>query len=170
MSVNLSVNRFICEPDWTMGKFYEDEKMTGYTMEDEIRNVKIKGETAIWGGKYKLESRFSPKFSYKFYWNRKTEKLLWFMDYNKLPKIQKADFAPHLLFWITNVPKFDYILIHWGNTDDDTDGCLIIGDKMGTVNGKGAVINSKKFYIDFYQRNFPKLDANSYITIENPIQ
>ena len=29
---------------------------------------------------------------------------------------------------ITDVPNFEYILIHTGNTDEHTAGCLIVGD------------------------------------------
>jgi len=29
---------------------------------------------------------------------------------------------------ITDVPGFEYILIHTGNTDEHTSGCLIVGD------------------------------------------
>ena len=31
---------------------------------------------------------------------------------------------------VQNVPGFEYILIHTGNTDEHTSGCLIIGDSQ----------------------------------------
>lgn len=164
--INLSIKRFDLAKNYTYGVFYEDDSMQGFTIEDEVRNLKIKGLTAIPFGKYSLETRFSPKFSHRFYWNSKLNKLLFFKDYNALPKAQKADYVPHELFWIKNVPSFEYILIHWGNTANDTDGCIIIGDKMGKINNTPAVINSIRFYKDFYERQFPKFEhGKSFITI-----
>jgi len=43
---------------------------------------------------------------------------------------------------LLNVPGFDGILIHSGNTHQDTSGCLIVGDNKEV----GRVINSKLRY------------------------
>ena len=32
---------------------------------------------------------------------------------------------------VTNVPNFEYILIHTGNSDEHTAGCLLLGDSQG---------------------------------------
>jgi len=165
--VALKIKRFDLEKDWTLGKLYENNTLTGYTVEDEVRNIKLKGETAIPLGRYKLASRYSPKFSYQYYWNGETNKLIFYKDFNLLSKDEKRAFVPHSLIWILNIPNFQYVLIHWGNTDLDTEGCIIIGDKIGTIKGRSGVINSRRFYIDFYQRVYPELDNNSFITLEN---
>src|SRR6185436_6603557 len=81
--------------------------------------------TCIPDGTYALGTRWSPKFSPK---------------YN------------HEMVWVKNVPGFEFILIHTGNTIDDTEGCLIIGDRIGVVKGKDAVLNSKATYLRFYGR------------------
>lgn len=50
---------------------------------------------------------------------------------------------PHT-WQIVGVPDRDGILIHNGNTEDDTHGCIIVGDSMGKIDGLPAVLNSVK--------------------------
>ena len=50
-------------------------------------------------------------------------------------------------------------LIHTGNTVNDTEGCLIIGDKIGVVKQKDAVLNSKAAYLRFYDRIIGSIKA-----------
>jgi Family of unknown function (DUF5675) len=44
---------------------------------------------------------------------------------------------------ITGVPDREAILIHNGNTEADSKGCVLVGDSTGEINGKPAVLNSK---------------------------
>lgn len=50
---------------------------------------------------------------------------------------------PHLL----NVPGFDGIRIHPGNTDHDTEGCLLPGTEIGP---DGSVLHSRDAYEHWY--------------------
>lgn len=60
---------------------------------------------------------------------------------------------------INNVKGFEGIRIHSGNTDKDTEGCILVGENKV----KGKVINSR----ETYNRLFAKLTKNkNNITIE----
>lgn len=47
------------------------------------------------------------------------------------------------VYEVTNVPGRSAILIHNGNTEKDTLGCILIGNKLGAVNNEPAVLESK---------------------------
>jgi len=80
----------------TIGEMTIDGKFECYTLEDVERDVKIKSETAIPKGTYKVIINQSNRF----------KKLL-----------------PLLL----KVKGFEGIRIHAGNTNHDTEGCILVG-------------------------------------------
>lgn len=52
-------------------------------------------------------------------------------------------------FEITGVPGRSHILIHVGNTTDDTQGCPLIGSRVGVLGGRLAVLASKAAFDEF---------------------
>ena len=50
--------------------------------------------------------------------------------------------------WVRGVPDRTYILIHTGNSTEDTAGCVIVGQAAHP----GLVINSRKTYEQLYNR------------------
>lgn len=114
---------------YTIGKLYVDGQYICDTIEDadrglsdsmsleEIERKKKYGITAIPTGCYKvIMNVVSPKFK-----NRS-----WAKPYGgKLPRLQ-------------NVKGFDGVLIHVGNTAEDSLGCILVGENKV----KGQVINS----------------------------
>lgn len=82
-------------------------KFLAYTLEDEYREQKEFGETRIPDGTYQLGLRtiggYNQKYSKRF-----------------------ADIHIGMLH-VLDVPNFEYILIHCGNTDEHTAGCLLVG-------------------------------------------
>ena len=143
--------------NWTISRFYFDGKfkykghqyefnnqLMGYGIEDEIRKVKVMHETAIPSGSYNLSLTQSPKFSKSYYIN--SEGLI--MPASDRDSIAAAlEYAqPHPLVTINNVPNFERVLIHWGNTDKDTSGCYLVGSGVG----KGTIIQSRAKYLEIY--------------------
>lgn len=55
-------------------------------------------------------------------------------------------------FEVTGVPGRTSILIHSGNTEDDSMGCILIGESFGAVNGKVAILSSKIAFVEFMSR------------------
>ena len=62
------------------------------------------------------------------------------------------------MLWVRDVPGFEYILIHTGNTDEHTAGCLIVGDSQqnNTIKSDGFVGHLLKRTKEFILR-LPKL-------------
>lgn len=52
-------------------------------------------------------------------------------------------------FEVTNVPNRSYILIHSGNIDKHSLGCILLGSNAGYLEGKRAVLSSKSAFKKF---------------------
>lgn len=149
MTVKLfTVNRLKGEADWTLSKFDFDGKEMGVGIEDEKRDVKVKGETRLDAGLYDLALRNSPHFSNSYY-RDDDGNLIHAID-RRTPEQIAMYSTPHEMIWITGTPRHEFCLIHWGNTDDDTDGCYVVGCVFGTSGKQKAVLNSRKKYTEIY--------------------
>jgi hypothetical protein len=93
----LELKRKIFTDDSTIGELSIDGEFVCFTLEDKVRDVKIKAITAIPYGKYEVIINFSNRF-------------------------QK--YMPLLL----NVPNYEGVRIHPGNTKNDTEGCILVGN------------------------------------------
>lgn len=104
--MELKLTRNYQKDTYTIGRLYVEGDLFSNTLEDSVRdysdpNYKVYGKTAIPYGRYRITMVHSPKFS-KRYGGRKVPLL-------------------------NNVPDFTGILIHSGNTAEDTDGCILVG-------------------------------------------
>ncbi len=121
----MRVERFLHHVDCEIGRLFVDNEYFCFTIEDAARTTKIPGVTCIPDGLYRLGTRWSPRFSGTY---------------------------GHEMIWVRDVPGFEFILIHTGNTVHDTEGCLIVGNRIGVLRGKDAVLNSKATYFRLYER------------------
>ena len=71
------------------------------------------------------------------------------------------------MLWIRNVPDFEYILIHCGNTDEHTSGCLLVGQtqESNVIKGDGFVGKSSAAYRQIYPAIAGALEAGDKVTI-----
>ena len=74
----------------------------------------------------------------------------------------------HGMLHIQDVPGFEYILIHTGNTDENTSGCLILGNTQQDldVSQDGFVGSSVAAYKRFYPKVAGELLKGNDVTIE----
>ena len=67
------------------------------------------------------------------------------------------------VFEVTDVPNRTNILFHRGNTEDDTQGCILIGEQFEALGDKAAVLNSGKGFQEFMKRLYDKDTFTLYI-------
>jgi len=120
----------------------------GYTLEDQFQLTKVPKETRIPAGIYnvdiqKTETPKTLQYRAKYPW-----------------------FKNHLE--IKNVKDFVGVYIHIGNSDADTDGCLLLGDNAdNNVIGPGSISNSTACFKRFYESVYPHLPVTLIIRDEN---
>lgn len=119
--MRLLLKRVALRDTYTIGKLYIGTHYFCDTCEDKVRDIeregKVYGKTAIPYGTYKVTLGVqSPKYSQRSNYD-------WCKGY-----------LPRLL----NVPHFEGILIHAGNTAEDSAGCILVGENKVV----GKVINS----------------------------
>ena len=128
--MKILVDRFVSDDDATISKVSVDDQFVCFGLEDEFREEKVVGETRIPAGDYRItlrtEGRFHERYSRRF-----------------------REFHRGMLH-IRNVPNFKFILIHCGNTDEDTKGCLLVGSQAITTPGDMRVNASTAAYSKFY--------------------
>ena len=150
--MELKLRRIARKEKYTIGRLYIDGEYFCDTIEDKDRGLrqdlplsvnkkrKVQNETAIPTGRYRVTLGVkSPKMS-------------------KRPAYDFCDgYVPRLI----NVPAFDGILIHIGNTERDSAGCIIVGQNKVV----GRVINSTDTFHWLYER-LKAASGDIYITIE----
>lgn len=105
--MKLLVNRYILNQNYTLSKFYIDGIHFCESLEDVYRGDDLSGNKKVYG------KTAIPCGTYKV-----------ILSYSNRFKI----WTPEIL----DVPFFSGIRIHSGNTHENTDGCLIVGENKNT--------------------------------------
>jgi len=54
-------------------------------------------------------------------------------------------------FTVCNVPGHDLLRIHWGNTEGDTTGCILVGLQFGKIRLQSCVWRSREAFEQFME-------------------
>ena len=122
----ITIRRLYKTENSTIGELLVDGIWECFTLEDTERQIKIKGETAIPKGTYKVIINESNRFK-------------------------------RLLPLLINVPNFEGVRIHSGNTNHDTEGCILVGQ----TRNKNYIGQSRKAF----EKLFKKMQVAKDITL-----
>ena len=146
--MKLTVVRTQFGTDATNGLLFIDGIFECYTLEDQYQAVKVMHETCIPEGTYDIEFRKTGGFHAKY--------------------SERYKNAHYGMLHIQDVPNFTYILIHTGNTDEHTSGCLIVGETQQDleVSKDGFIGSSAVAYKKMYAKVAGQLLQGKDVTIE----
>tara|TARA_Y100000389_G_scaffold169785_1_gene176297 strand:- start:41 stop:511 length:471 start_codon:yes stop_codon:yes gene_type:complete len=148
--MKLEILRISSESDSSSGLVFDitdERKFLCYSLEDEYRNDKVMHETRVPAGTYQILLRkvggFNARYAKKY-----------------------GDFHKGMLH-VQDVPGFEYILIHTGNTDEHTSGCLIVGDSQenNQLMKNGFIGKSVQAYKRIYTPIATALENGEEVTI-----
>lgn len=128
--------------DYCIGELYVNSTFFCNTLEDKVRDINKNGTFDC--GEFKISGHTAiPYGEYE-------------VIVNYSPKFKRE--LPRLL----NVPHFEGILIHRGNTNKDSSGCILVGENKK----KGMVLNSTKYEVELVNILKKALTKGENITIE----
>jgi len=129
--MRITVSRIIESAEETLSRISVDGSVVCWGLEDQWQAAKVAQETRIPAGLYRVGARthggFHQRYARRFPWHNG-------------------------MLEIRDVPGFTDILIHIGNTDADTAGCLLVGFEPDiTDDGRLRVLRSAEAYARLYQ-------------------
>lgn len=133
--MKIELKRLFIKPTYTIGKLYVNGQYFCDTLEDKVRN--LSREKKVPG------QTAIPSGEYE-------------VIVNVSPRFKRK--LPRLL----NVPGFEGILIHRGNSPEDTAGCILVGENKQP----GRVINSTGYELKLTDMLERAMEKNDKITIE----
>lgn len=105
--MQITVERFHADDDATLSIIRIDGVFSCFGLEDEYREHKVAAETRIPAGAYAVGLRDTGGFHARYR--------------RRFPNFHRG------MLEILDVPDFKWVLIHVGNTEKDTAGCLLVG-------------------------------------------
>ncbi len=146
--MELLLTRFSGADESTLGLIFVESRFFCYSLEDQFNEPKIPGETRIPAGRYEIKLRndggMVTRYKKRFDWHQG-------------------------MLWLQDVPGFRFIYLHVGNKDDDSEGCVLVGDgQVQNVTERGQVTSSVAAYRRLYETILGALSEDTvWITIED---
>ena len=158
--MKLKAVRFSSQEDSSSGLLFDATNgmdFLCYTLEDERRKDKVMSETRVPAGVYSIKLRDEGGMTKRYA--------------AKYKDMHKGMLCIHNApDWkiVTPDMTFQYVLIHVGNTDEHTAGCLIIGDTQenNVLKKDGFIGNSVQAYKRVYPLIVKALEAGEEVSIE----
>jgi len=144
--MHLILNRQDLQRDRTLGELLIDDVHYCWTVEDTVRE-QWNGSRWVWDSDFKIPGKTAiPSGTYEI-------------------KITLSQRFQRPLPLLLNVPDFQGIRIHTGNTEADTEGCIL----PGAVKGAQGVLQSKVVFDPLFARLDAALSNRPvFIEIRNP--
>jgi hypothetical protein len=143
--MKITVNRFTSDDDSTISAIYIDGKFECFGLEDEHRDHKVPGETRIPPNTYKVRVRDVGGFHGRYL--------------KRFPDFHRG------MLEVVGVPFFKYVLIHIGNTEQDTAACLLVGLGCYTKKNDMSIQSSVAAYKRLYNKVIDAAESG-ILTIE----
>jgi len=139
-------DRMINMPDSTVGMISGEDLQPAFLLEDEHKDVKVKGDTRIPAGVYflkfnKVVTPLTSKYRKRFPW-----------------------FTFHIE--ISGIKNFSNVYYHIGNDEGDTDGCPLVGQTCDLSSGEGIIGRSTIAYEIFYKKVSSWLNAGEEVIVQ----
>jgi hypothetical protein len=115
-----------------------------FTCEDEKRAIKVPGETRIPAGRYEIKLRAAGTIHQTYV--------------ARYPGLHRG------MLHLQNVPGFEWIYLHTGNTDKHTEGCILVGRSADSATM--SIGASSPAYQDLYREVIAAMDAGCRVFID----
>lgn len=125
---NYCIGKLTCDGKWICDTIEDTDRGLTQSMPlDQIKKIKVPSKTAIPTGTYKITlDVVSPKYGNIAFYKETCQ--------GKVPRL-------------LGVPGYEGVLIHCGNTQEDSAGCIIVGKNKV----KGKVLESKDTFKVLYK-------------------
>lgn len=140
--MKLTLKRRFLGETYTIGSLFIYGQYFCDTLEDKVRDINRNGRFD--SGETKVQNETAIPYG------------TYHVVVNLSPKFKRN--LPRLL----DVPSFDGVLIHRGNTDKDSSGCVLVGENKV----KGKVINSTQYEVKLVEILTAAQNRHEQITIE----